>query len=112
METTKLYLVMQPFTWTVYSKGLILSTGQKYECARKWNVHCVSIQWFFDSIEKSFCQDESMYKTEPVPSEKILPETSTPTGNSNKPDSKYTLDKYLQVYFKTQSTPLSSCTDL
>lgn len=62
--------------------------GQKYECARKWNVHCVSIQWFFDSIEKSFCQDESMYKTEPVPSEKILPETSTPTGNSNKPDNR------------------------
>ncbi|XP_018411454.1 PREDICTED: DNA topoisomerase 2-binding protein 1 [Nanorana parkeri] len=60
--------------------------GQKYECARKWNVHCVSIQWFFDSIEKGFCQDESMYKTEPVSSAKIIPETSTPTGNSNKPD--------------------------
>ncbi|CAI9559811.1 unnamed protein product [Staurois parvus] len=62
--------------------------GQKYECARKWNVHCVSIQWFFDSIEKGFCQDESMYKTEPVPSEKIMPETSTPTGNSYKPDNR------------------------
>ncbi|KAM5156862.1 DNA topoisomerase 2-binding protein 1 [Mantella aurantiaca] len=62
--------------------------GQKYECARKWNVHCVSIQWFFDSIEKGFCQDESMYKTEPVSSAKIMPETSTPTGNSNKPDNR------------------------
>ncbi|XP_063778445.1 DNA topoisomerase 2-binding protein 1 [Pseudophryne corroboree] len=58
--------------------------GQKYECARKWNVHCVSIQWFFDSIERGFCQDESMYKTEPGSSAKTMPETSTPTGSSNK----------------------------
>ncbi|KAM9307682.1 DNA topoisomerase 2-binding protein 1 [Gastrophryne carolinensis] len=60
--------------------------GQKYECARKWNVHCVSIQWFFDSIEKGFCQDESIYKTEPASSAKIMPETSTPTGS--KPDNR------------------------
>ncbi|XP_069504813.1 DNA topoisomerase 2-binding protein 1 isoform X2 [Ambystoma mexicanum] len=53
--------------------------GQKYECARKWNVHCVSIQWFFDSIEKGFCQDESMYKTEPSTESKSKPSTSTPT---------------------------------
>ncbi|MEQ2202489.1 hypothetical protein XENOCAPTIV_003155 [Xenoophorus captivus] len=34
-------------------------TGQKYECAKKWNVFCVSLHWLFDSIEKGFCQDES-----------------------------------------------------
>ncbi|KAM3928055.1 DNA topoisomerase 2-binding protein 1 [Leptodactylus fuscus] len=62
--------------------------GQKYECARKWNVHCVSIQWFFDSIEKGFCQDESMYKLEPVLSSKTIPETSTPTSISNKLDNR------------------------
>ncbi|XP_056376623.1 DNA topoisomerase 2-binding protein 1 isoform X2 [Hyla sarda] len=55
--------------------------GQKYECARKWNVHCVSIQWFFDSIERGFCQDESMYTLEPVLSAKTMPETSTPTSS-------------------------------
>nr|6HM5_A Chain A, DNA topoisomerase II binding protein 1 [Gallus gallus] len=38
--------------------------GQKYECAKKWNVHCVPVQWFSDSIEKGFCQDETMYKIE------------------------------------------------
>ncbi|KAM4821343.1 DNA topoisomerase 2-binding protein 1 isoform 1-T1 [Thomomys bottae] len=54
--------------------------GQKYECARKWNVHCVTTQWFFDSVEKGFCQDESMYKVEPVLAERGGPSTSTPTG--------------------------------
>ncbi|XP_075068548.1 DNA topoisomerase 2-binding protein 1 [Mixophyes fleayi] len=62
--------------------------GQKYECARKWNVHCVSIQWFFDSIERGFCQDESMYKTDSISSTKTMPETSTPTGSTNKIDNR------------------------
>ncbi|XP_048190944.1 DNA topoisomerase 2-binding protein 1 [Perognathus longimembris pacificus] len=54
--------------------------GQKYECARKWNVHCVTLQWFFDSVEKGFCQDETMYKIEPVLADRSGPNTSTPTG--------------------------------
>ncbi|CAN2389693.1 Topoisomerase (DNA) II binding protein 1 [Pristimantis euphronides] len=62
--------------------------GQKYECARKWNVHCVSIQWFFDSIERGFCQDESMYRMEPLSSTKTVPETSTPTSSDNKLDNR------------------------
>ncbi|XP_061569064.1 DNA topoisomerase 2-binding protein 1 [Cololabis saira] len=59
-------------------------TGQKYECARKWNVFCVSIHWLFDSIEKGFCQDESKYTMERSGSKR--PHTSTPTGNSKKED--------------------------
>lgn len=35
--------------------------GEKYEYARKWNLHCVSTQWFFDSVEDGFCLDESPY---------------------------------------------------
>ncbi|KAM4658456.1 DNA topoisomerase 2-binding protein 1 isoform 3-T4 [Amazona ochrocephala] len=58
--------------------------GQKYECARKWNVHCVSIKWFSDSIEKGFCQDETMYKIEA--GSKLAPSTSTPTNDVGKPD--------------------------
>ncbi|XP_054451194.1 DNA topoisomerase 2-binding protein 1 [Pteronotus mesoamericanus] len=57
--------------------------GQKYECAKRWNVHCVTTQWFFDSVEKGFCQDESIYKTEPRPETKTMPDTSTPTGQIN-----------------------------
>ncbi|XP_075820941.1 DNA topoisomerase 2-binding protein 1 [Microtus pennsylvanicus] len=57
--------------------------GQKYECAKRWNVHCVTLQWFHDSIEKGFCQDESMYKAEPRAEVKTVPDTSTPTGQSN-----------------------------
>ncbi|XP_007935164.1 DNA topoisomerase 2-binding protein 1 [Orycteropus afer afer] len=62
--------------------------GQKYECAKKWNVHCVTTQWFFDSVEKGFCQDESIYKTQPKPEIKTMPDTSTPTGQVNTFDSR------------------------
>ncbi|XP_008056831.1 DNA topoisomerase 2-binding protein 1 [Carlito syrichta] len=62
--------------------------GQKYECAKRWNVHCVTTQWFFDSVEKGFCQDESMYKTEPRPEAKTMPDTSTPTGQINPIDNR------------------------
>ncbi|CAG5868524.1 unnamed protein product, partial [Menidia menidia] len=59
-------------------------TGQKYECARKWNVYCVSLHWLFDSIEKGFCQDESRYTVERSASKSTRPHTSTPTGTSKK----------------------------
>ncbi|XP_067417850.1 DNA topoisomerase 2-binding protein 1 isoform X1 [Emydura macquarii macquarii] len=60
--------------------------GQKYECAKKWNVQCVSIQWFFDSIENGFCQDEAMYKIMSVQKQNTTPSTSTPTSYTSKPD--------------------------
>ncbi|XP_041590236.1 DNA topoisomerase 2-binding protein 1 isoform X4 [Vulpes lagopus] len=62
--------------------------GQKYECAKRWNVHCVTTQWFFDSVDKGFCQDESIYKTEPRPETKTMPDTSTPTGQIHTVDSR------------------------
>lgn len=65
--------------------------GQKYECAKKWNVHCVPIQWFFESIERGFCQNELMYKVELGPKQDDTPSTSTPTNQASKPDSKLSL---------------------
>ncbi|XP_008579355.1 PREDICTED: DNA topoisomerase 2-binding protein 1 [Galeopterus variegatus] len=62
--------------------------GQKYECAKRWNVQCVTTQWFFDSVDKGFCQDESIYKTEPRPQAKTVPDTSTPTGQISTIDSR------------------------
>ncbi|XP_060104882.1 DNA topoisomerase 2-binding protein 1 [Heteronotia binoei] len=62
--------------------------GPKYECARRWNVHCVSIQWFFDSIEKGFCQDELMYTVDPGSKQDSAPSTSTPTNEASKPDNR------------------------
>ncbi|XP_066049320.1 DNA topoisomerase 2-binding protein 1 [Chamaea fasciata] len=59
--------------------------GQKYECAKKWNVHCVSVQWFSDSIKKGFCQDETMYKIEAGSKLSNAPSTSTPTNDTAKP---------------------------
>ncbi|KAM4606619.1 DNA topoisomerase 2-binding protein 1 [Polymixia lowei] len=58
--------------------------GQKYECARKWNIFCVSLYWLFDSIEKGFCQDESRYAVERGAQKATRPHTSTPTGTSKK----------------------------
>ncbi|XP_009954120.1 PREDICTED: DNA topoisomerase 2-binding protein 1 [Leptosomus discolor] len=60
--------------------------GQKYECAKKWNVHCVSVQWFSDSIEKGFCQDETIYKIEAGSKLSSTPSTSTPTNHASKPN--------------------------
>ncbi|XP_037312426.2 DNA topoisomerase 2-binding protein 1 [Pungitius pungitius] len=59
-------------------------TGQKYECAKKWNVYCVSLHWLFDSIEKGFCQDESRYTVTRNASKATRPHTSTPTGTNKK----------------------------
>ncbi|XP_076014395.1 DNA topoisomerase 2-binding protein 1 isoform X2 [Genypterus blacodes] len=59
-------------------------TGQKYECARKWNVYCVSLHWLFDSIEKGYCQDESRYKVERNKLKSSRQQTSTPTGTSKR----------------------------
>ncbi|CAK6967478.1 DNA topoisomerase 2-binding protein 1 [Scomber scombrus] len=59
-------------------------TGKKYECARKWNVYCVSLHWLFDSIEKGFCQDESRYTVQQNASKSTRPHTSTPTGIGKK----------------------------
>ncbi|NXH13564.1 TOPB1 protein, partial [Bucco capensis] len=60
--------------------------GQKYECAKKWNVHCVSLQWFSDSIERGYCQDETMYKIEAGSKRSNMPSTSTPTNQASKLD--------------------------
>ncbi|XP_067856042.1 DNA topoisomerase 2-binding protein 1 [Heptranchias perlo] len=58
--------------------------GQKYECAQKWNVYCVSIQWFFDSIKYGACQDEGIYKVGcETKSRETAPSTSTPTNIGN-----------------------------
>ena len=57
--------------------------GPKYECARKWNVFCVSLHWLFDSIEKGFCQDESRYNVERS-AKSSKPQTSTPTGSPHR----------------------------
>ncbi|KAK7881489.1 hypothetical protein WMY93_029898 [Mugilogobius chulae] len=61
------------------------ASGQKYECARRWNIYCVSLHWLFDSIEKGFCQDESRYTVERN-TKSTRPQTSTPTGSNKKPD--------------------------
>uniref|UniRef100_A0A674AT43 DNA topoisomerase II binding protein 1 n=1 Tax=Salmo trutta TaxID=8032 RepID=A0A674AT43_SALTR len=58
-------------------------SGQKYECAQKWNVFCVSLHWLFDSIEKGFCQDESRYTVERGDQKDSKPHTSTPTGTKS-----------------------------
>uniref|UniRef100_A0A673ZLS3 DNA topoisomerase II binding protein 1 n=1 Tax=Salmo trutta TaxID=8032 RepID=A0A673ZLS3_SALTR len=59
-------LKMNECTHLIVSKP----SGQKYEYAQKWNVFCVSLHWLFDSIEKGFCQDESLYTSIPTSKKK------------------------------------------
>ncbi|XP_041718089.1 DNA topoisomerase 2-binding protein 1-A [Coregonus clupeaformis] len=73
-------LKMNECTHLIVSKP----SGQKYECAQKWNVFCVSLHWLFDSIEKGFCHDESRYTVEREPQKAGRPHTSTPTVTSKK----------------------------
>ncbi|XP_072507457.1 DNA topoisomerase 2-binding protein 1-like isoform X2 [Notamacropus eugenii] len=56
--------------------------GQKYEYAKRRNIHCVTVEWFYHSIEKGFCQDEAMYKTESVLQTKSEPCVSTALGQN------------------------------
>ena len=37
--------------------------GMKYDSARRWNIHCVSTQWFYESIQYGYCLDESNFLT-------------------------------------------------
>lgn len=69
---------------TVLLRVYFLFAGQKYECARKWNVYCVSLHWLFDSIEKGYSQDESRYMVQRKSSTTTQPNTSTPTGTSKR----------------------------
>ncbi|XP_077996567.1 DNA topoisomerase 2-binding protein 1-A-like [Glandiceps talaboti] len=61
--------------------------GQKYEFAMKWKLHCVTSKWFYDSLEKGACLDESLYKVvrqvkgQGTSSEFVRP-TSTPKKKS------------------------------
>ncbi|XP_074127309.1 DNA topoisomerase 2-binding protein 1-like isoform X2 [Sminthopsis crassicaudata] len=57
--------------------------GQKYEYAKRWNIHIVTVEWFYHSIERGFCQDEAMYKTESISETKNEPCVSTAAGQNN-----------------------------
>jgi len=35
--------------------------GIKYRYALEWGIHCVSVHWFFDSINLQVCADETQY---------------------------------------------------
>jgi hypothetical protein len=45
--------------------------GLKYTYARDWGIHCVRTAWFYDSIKKKICQDETAYYL-PEPSKRDL----------------------------------------
>ncbi|KAJ2160222.1 protein kinase activating protein dpb11 [Coemansia sp. RSA 552] len=48
--------------------------GQKYEFARKWNLHVVTLEWLLDTMRTGYCQDETRYvlaeaETHPPPAQ-------------------------------------------
>lgn len=90
--------------------SLCVFAGQKYECARKWNVYCVSLHWLFDSIEKGFCQDESRYTVDRNASKTTRPHTSTPT-DGNKKEGEPLSDMHLFVVYCIKKNSNSSWSD-
>ncbi|XP_022099813.1 DNA topoisomerase 2-binding protein 1-like isoform X2 [Acanthaster planci] len=54
--------------------------GPKYEFAKKWKIHCITSRWFFDSIDKGYCQDENLYQVTPD-----AHSTSTPNRAGSNP---------------------------
>ena len=39
-------------------------SAAKYQCAQKWKIRCISIEWIKDSVAKGYCQDENNYLVE------------------------------------------------
>lgn len=89
-------------------------TGQKYECARKWNIYCVSLHWLFDSIEKGFSQDESRYAVGRDGAKTSRPHTSTPTSGGNRKDEGSSLLglSHISVNMTINDTALTNATGL
>ncbi|KAG7488805.1 hypothetical protein MATL_G00037920 [Megalops atlanticus] len=85
--------------------------GQKYECARKWNVYCVSLHWLFDSIEKGFCQDESRYRVEPQAQQSSQPNTSTPSDKRKDADAQMRAGTSLLGVSQISNISLTSVND-
>ncbi|PVD37157.1 hypothetical protein C0Q70_04152 [Pomacea canaliculata] len=58
-------------------KRYVEQEGNKYEHARKWNIHIVSLKWLYDSLDNNFCQSEEVYIVQPTSIASGL-KTSTP----------------------------------
>ena len=40
---------------------MLHSLGMKYKYAKQWGIHCVSAQWFHDSVEAGYSMPEVDY---------------------------------------------------
>ncbi|KAG1701352.1 DNA topoisomerase 2-binding protein 1-A [Nymphon striatum] len=58
--------------------------GKKYICAKKGKVHCVNPQWIYDSINREYCLDWSLYNVNDSTT-RASASTSTPERKSNLP---------------------------
>ncbi|KAL4228966.1 DNA topoisomerase 2-binding protein 1 [Mactra antiquata] len=56
--------------------------GQKYNFAKKWEIHIVRSEWLYESIEKGFCQDEANYPVTTEGENEGKMKTSTPERQS------------------------------
>ncbi|XP_044534834.1 DNA topoisomerase 2-binding protein 1-like [Gracilinanus agilis] len=71
--------------------------GEKYEYAKRWNIHCVALEWFYHSIEKGFCQDEAMYRTELLSETNSELYTSVILGQNNEASGNYTVSDFCHI---------------
>lgn len=45
--------------------ALLDASGEKYNYARLWKLHCVHVRWLYESAEAGYALDESLYALEP-----------------------------------------------
>lgn len=45
--------------------ALLDASGEKYNYARLWKLHCVHIRWLYESAQAGYALDESLYALEP-----------------------------------------------
>lgn len=55
-----------------------LTSGAKYEFAKKWRINIVKSDWLYDSIEKGYCLEEKEFSLTDNSETKAEVKTSTP----------------------------------
>lgn len=86
--------------------------GDKYEFARKWSIHCVSTQWFYDCIKSGFWLDESSYETLAEDESQLsqpgsrlhVSQTASSTVLSTKSKTNQSINKAAQAAYKSAQT--------
>ena len=58
--------------------------GTKYRYAKQWGIHCVSVQWFHDSVDGGYSMPEGEYDVDKEQGEAGVKGEESTSGTSRK----------------------------